>query len=261
MMIWGLFSMQTKEELCHYVAGEVRRFLEDEGPCRTISYLSHKLGISFNTIKRLAQNESKFLEQDTAFSILSFFEGPVKAAKMMANAYPKWYQTYGKYHCEVESVYLDTGNHFPWSQSIVALLDQCCTPKGCSNDWIIENMGKVFGIQARDFLLSRNLIKENELGNYVTYTKEFTDPNWESLIKQIREDSRNFPAGEVGNTSFIGREVHALSNEASDKWLSLTREYLEKLKSVRIEDEKSSAPKIKLFRLNFFGYWTEIEGD
>ncbi len=253
--------METKEDICQNIINEVQGFLDKEGNHRSIAYLSYKTGVSYNTIKRLAQNETKTLEQDNAFAMLSYFCGPQKAASLMKKPYPRWYQTYGGYHEQSESARIETDNEFHWTPTVVALFDQCCSPNGCSIDWIIENLGRKFGVPAKDLLLSRGMIKENPVGSYISCSQNVFDSNWSSLIKQIESDSINFPVEEVGSQAFIGRNVQALSNEAAEKWIELTKKYYSDTKQIKINDDKSGSKKEKLFRLNLFGYWTTPDGD
>ncbi len=236
--------METKEELCTFISGEIRAYVASSDPSERrnkIGILEKKTGVSNSTLRRIADNEQTTVTESTAYSLTSFFLGTRKAIEIMRPLYPKFYNNTGKFRDSS----INNTSDINWDAVSTWIMDMATRPTGVSKDEIIDAWGRKLGLEIAELMAQTEVLKYKTEKFYAE--ENATDSNVRSVFQRIKSTVDLIDPDGVDRGVFYFRKTRALSEELYEEARTAHREYFTALGE--IEDRSKSIPKEKKTRL------------
>jgi hypothetical protein len=137
---------------------------------------------------------------------------------------------------------------FEWRSPDHAILAMAATKAGTTRTAIEQDFGKDLGIKRLDALLNYGILRE--INNTIkTFSEDFTDPDLDSVAKQIEIHAQTWDASQIEKGGFNAIKSHDLSSEAFEKVKDVMRDAMNQVYHIVKEDKGNKKDVVMLLNL------------
>ncbi len=234
---------------------EVIRCWLDENNRRSLTHIVKKSGLSYSTVRRLAEGERE-PQQGTVISALSAIMSLDEVNKILRPYYPNLAKLAAHDpRSSKKYEFLEKGEgDFEWQGYDPWILALASTPQGVSKFILLRKFGEICEPRIES-LLNRGVLREIN-GRIKTSSENILDPSPASVLNRIRVFVENFDTNKVGDGAFYSYKSFALDEDQIQEILDIKREEERKINEVI---SRRSAHPNKVYVISSVGSFMDFE--